>query len=52
MKIGLFDSGVGGLSVLKKLIVQMPTHYVYVADTLRAPYGTKSKENIEPEKKN
>ncbi len=47
MKIGLFDSGVGGLSVLKKLIIHMPTHYVYVADTLRAPYGTKSKETIE-----
>lgn len=47
MKIGLFDSGIGGLSVLRKLIETIPAHYVYVADTFRAPYGTKTKETIE-----
>ncbi|MFN3691601.1 MAG: glutamate racemase [Fervidobacterium sp.] len=47
MVIGLFDSGIGGLSVLKKLIETLPAHYIYVADTMRAPYGTKSKETIE-----
>ncbi len=42
MKVGLFDSGVGGLSVLKKLILNYPgDSYVYIADTLRAPFGTK-----------
>ena len=42
MKVGLFDSGVGGLSVLKKLITHFPGNtYVYFADTLRAPFGTK-----------
>ncbi|MGC8821021.1 MAG: glutamate racemase [Fervidobacterium sp.] len=46
MVIGLFDSGVGGLSVLKKLIDTLPAHYIYVADTMRAPYGTKSRETI------
>ncbi|HOK34413.1 MAG TPA: glutamate racemase [Fervidobacterium sp.] len=47
MTIGLFDSGVGGLSVLKKLIETLPAHYIYVADTMRAPYGTKNRETIE-----
>jgi len=47
MTIGLFDSGVGGLSVLKKLIETLPAHYIYVADTMRAPYGTKTRETIE-----
>ncbi|ODN30839.1 glutamate racemase [Fervidobacterium thailandense] len=47
MKIGLFDSGIGGLSVLKKLIETIPAHYVYVADTFRAPYGTKTRDTIE-----
>ncbi len=47
MNIGLFDSGIGGLSVLKKLIETLPAHYIYVADTIRAPYGTKSSETIE-----
>ncbi|WP_372589057.1 glutamate racemase [Fervidobacterium pennivorans subsp. shakshaketiis] len=47
MRIGLFDSGIGGLSVLKKLIETLPAHYIYVADTMRAPYGTKSRDTIE-----
>ena len=38
--IGVFDSGVGGLSVLKALLAEMPqTRYVYLADGAHAPYG-------------
>lgn len=47
MKIGLFDSGVGGLTVLKELMSLMPDKsYVYFADTARYPYGGKSQETI------
>ena len=47
MKIGLFDSGIGGLSVLYELVKRIPSaRYVYVADTFRAPYGTKPMEDI------
>ncbi|MBS0635012.1 MAG: glutamate racemase [Verrucomicrobia bacterium] len=46
-KVGLFDSGVGGLTVLKELIAAMPhKSYVYFADTARYPYGGKSQETI------
>ncbi|AEH50478.1 glutamate racemase [Pseudothermotoga thermarum] len=45
--IGLFDSGVGGLSVLKHLIAKgVAEEYVYVADTAHAPYGTKDQNTI------
>ena len=45
--IGLFDSGVGGLTVLKALLDVLPNEkYVYLGDTARLPYGTKSKETI------
>jgi glutamate racemase len=38
--IGVFDSGVGGLSILKALQAQMPhEQFVYVADSSHAPYG-------------
>ncbi len=41
--IGVFDSGLGGLTVLKALIQQMPQeNFVYLGDTARLPYGTKS----------
>lgn len=47
MKIGLFDSGVGGLTVLKELISQLPNKsYIYFGDTARFPYGGKSQETI------
>lgn len=47
MKIGLFDSGVGGLTVLKTLKETFPSNeYVYYGDTLNLPYGTKSKEEL------
>lgn len=45
--IGVFDSGLGGLTVVKELISQLPReHIVYFGDTARVPYGTKSKESI------
>ncbi len=42
---GVFDSGVGGLSVLKELI-PYGGHYLYFADTKNLPYGNKTKEQI------
>ena len=46
-KIGLFDSGMGGLSILQALIKQFPNKdFVYFADTLNLPYGAKSKEEL------
>lgn len=46
-KIGIFDSGVGGLSVLKQFIKYLPfENYVYLGDTARVPYGNKSSETI------
>lgn len=45
--IGIFDSGVGGVSVLKTLIKLMPNEeFIYLGDTEKVPYGTKSKEEI------
>ncbi len=45
--IGVFDSGVGGLTVLKALQVEMPhERLVYLGDTARLPYGTKSPASI------
>ncbi len=45
--IGLFDSGVGGLTVLRALEARLPLeHTVYLGDTARVPYGTKSPEVV------
>ncbi|OGX17729.1 MAG: glutamate racemase [Omnitrophica WOR_2 bacterium RBG_13_44_8b] len=45
--IGVFDSGVGGLTVVKELIGQLPSeNIVYFGDTARVPYGIKSKETV------
>lgn len=45
--IGVFDSGLGGLTVVKELMRQLPREdIVYYGDTARVPYGTKSKESI------
>ena len=45
--IGVFDSGVGGLTVLKALIARLPGEpTVYLGDTARVPYGTKSGEVV------
>lgn len=45
--IGVFDSGIGGLTVLQKIIETLPReNTVYLGDTARAPYGTKSVETV------
>lgn len=45
--IGVFDSGVGGLTVVKELMRQLPDeNLVYFGDTARVPYGIKSKETV------
>lgn len=47
MRIGVIDSGIGGLSVLKALINKYPKNeYIYLGDTLNMPYGEKTKEEI------
>ncbi len=45
--IGVFDSGVGGLTVLRALIADLPHEdFVYLGDTARLPYGTKSPQTV------
>jgi len=47
VKIGVFDSGVGGLTVLRALLAEMPqAEYIYLGDTARLPYGSKSQATI------
>lgn len=47
MRIGIFDSGIGGLTVLKELVKFKPNNeYIYIGDTLNNPYGNKSKEDL------
>ena len=46
--IGIFDSGVGGLTVYRALHNRLPNeHFVYLGDTARVPYGTKSLATVE-----
>lgn len=46
-KIGIFDSGIGGLTVLKKIKEKMPeSHLLYYGDNKNAPYGDKKEEDI------
>jgi len=48
LPIGVFDSGVGGLTVLRALRARMPCeHFMYLGDTARLPYGSKSPETIQ-----
>lgn len=45
--IGVFDSGVGGLTVMKEIVSQLPKEStIYFGDTARVPYGGKSRETI------
>ncbi len=45
--IGVFDSGIGGLTVAREIMRQMPDEdIVYFGDTARVPYGSKSKDTI------
>ncbi len=47
MRIAFFDSGVGGLTVLREALKLLPReNYIYYADALNAPYGTKSKDEV------
>ena len=47
MSIGVFDSGIGGLTVLKEIRKVLPNEKIYYfGDTARVPYGTKSKQAI------
>lgn len=45
--IGVFDSGFGGLAILKEIVKKMPNYnYIYLGDTARTPYGTRSQETV------
>ena len=45
--VGVFDSGVGGISVLRELVKVMPGEdFLYLGDSVHAPYGTKSLEEV------
>jgi glutamate racemase len=45
--IGVFDSGYGGLTVLKEIVKQLPEYdYLYLGDNARAPYGPRSFETV------
>jgi glutamate racemase len=45
--VGVFDSGVGGLTVLRELVAALPSErFVYIGDTARVPYGGKSAETV------
>ena len=47
MKIGVFDSGFGGLTVLRALLERVPgADYLYLGDTARLPYGAKSRATV------
>ena len=47
MPIGVFDSGIGGLTVAREIMRQLPSeNVVYFGDTARVPYGSKSKNTI------
>ncbi len=46
--VAVFDSGVGGLTVMHELLVSLPTEdYLYLGDTARFPYGERSREELE-----
>ncbi len=45
--IGIFDSGIGGLTVMKQIMQKLPNEkLIYFGDTARLPYGEKSPETI------
>jgi glutamate racemase len=47
LTIGLFDSGIGGLSLLNPLLNAVPARYLYFADTAFLPYGNKTVEQLQ-----
>ena len=47
LPIAVFDSGVGGLTVLHELLVSLPEEdYVYLGDSARFPYGTRTRDEL------
>jgi len=45
--IGVFDSGFGGINILRGIVKELPNYnYIYLGDTARTPYGTRSKEVV------
>lgn len=47
LPIGIFDSGMGGLTVMRALMAELPNEsFVYLGDTARLPYGTKSADTV------
>ena len=45
--IGVFDSGIGGLTVAREIVSQLPSEdLVYLGDTARLPYGTRSPDTV------
>lgn len=47
MRIGVFDSGLGGLAIAESIVARLPQYdYVYLGDTKRVPYGGRSQETI------
>ena len=47
MNIGIFDSGIGGMTLLCEALAELPMeNYIFYADTDHVPYGTKSKEEV------
>jgi glutamate racemase len=47
MPVGVFDSGLGGMSVLRELVNLMPNEdFIYFGDSANAPYGTKSADTV------
>src|SRR4051812_21207866 len=52
MKLGIFDSGVGGMTVLQKLRASFAADFYYFGDTANVPYGSKSPAQIKVLAKN
>ena len=47
LKVVIFDSGIGGLNVLKSCLQKYPAlHCIYAADNARVPYGNRSREEV------
>ena len=47
MNIGIFDSGIGGMTVLHQALKSLPKeNYIFYADTDNVPYGTKTREQV------
>lgn len=47
MAIGIYDSGVGGLSIWRELQVRLKTRLIYFGDTAHVPYGEKGADELE-----